>query len=746
VKNIVLLNQDYNGRKPKELRHENGKEQVMRYAKLVISLLLIVGGCAAFGPPQTPQMPVTNTYHGIEVVDVYQWLEDWNDERVQSWSNKQNAYARSVLDNLPYVEELRERITEILTSESVSYYSLCRRKGKLFAMKRQPPLEQPFLVAMPSAEEPESERVIVDPTKIDPSGATSIDWYVPSPDGILVAVSLSLGGSESGDVHIYKTENGKEIGEVIPRVNGGTAGGDLAWTPDGSGFYYTRYPQQGERPPEDMDFYQQVWFHRMGTSPDKDRYEIGKDFPRIVEINLEADMRSSCVLATTQYGDSGRFAHYIRLPSGQWKQISNYDDQLVQATFGAGDTLFAISRADAPRGKILKLSLTDCSPADAETIISERNETIVSDFYGHSTVVVTPGHLYVTYQLGGPSQIRVFDYDGAEQVRPKILPVSNVGQIVPLENDDILYQNSSYLEPSAWYMFHPDKGTASKTALVTRSPVDFSDCEVVREYATSKDGTRVPINIIRRKGVSLDDSNPVLLNGYGGYGINIEPGFNALLRVWIDQGGVYAQANLRGGCEFGEQWHKQGMLTKKQNVFDDFAAVMQYLIDAGYTRPEKLAIIGGSNGGLLMGAMITQHPKLCRVVISFVGIYDMLRVELAPNGQFNIPEFGTVKDPEQFQALYAYSPYHNVKDGAAYPSVLFPTGANDPRVDPMHSRKMTARLQAATSSGRPVLLRTSSDTGHGGATPLSEQIEMSVHYYAFLLNELGLKYRPPKTE
>jgi len=717
----------------------------MRYAKLVYILLIVLSGCAAFGPPQTPRIPVVNEYHGVEVIDPYQWLEDWNDERVQSWSNKQNAYARSVLDNMPYIKELRERITEILTAESVSYYSVCWRKGTLFAMKRQPPLEQPFLVAMPSAQEPQSERVIVDPTKIDPTGATSIDWYVASPDGSLVAVSLSVGGSESGDVHIYETESGREIGEVILRVNGGTAGGDLAWTPDGSSFYYTRYPREGERPTGDMDFYQQVWFHTMGTSPAKDRYEIGEDFPRIAEVKLETDLHSGCVLATVQYGDSGRFAHYVRMEEGKWKQITDYDDQIVQAIFGANDTLFFISRAEAPRGKIMKVSLADCSLEKAEVIVPEDKDTIVSDFYSHPPIVATPARLYVTYQLGGPSEVRVFDYQGRQQAGPKILPVSNVGQIVASENDDILYRNSSYLDPSAWYLFHSDKGITSKTALVTRSPVDFSDCEVVREYATSKDGTRVPVNIIRRKGVRLDGSNPVLLTGYGGYGISIKPRFSTLRRIWIDQGGVYAQANLRGGGEFGEQWHKEGMLTNKQNVFDDFAAVIQYLIDAGYTKPEKLAIIGGSNGGLLMGAMITQHPKLCKVVISSVGIYDMLRVELAPNGQFNIPEFGTVKVQEQFRALYAYSPYHNVKDGTVYPSILFSTGANDPRVDPMHSRKMTARLQEATSSGRPILLRTSSETGHGLATPLSEQIEESVHYHAFLLSELGLKYSPPKS-
>jgi prolyl oligopeptidase len=711
----------------------------MRYAKFLAILLIVLSGCAVYGPPQTPQIPVVNEYHGVKVVDPYQWLENWNDKRVQTWSEKQNAYARHILDNLPDVKELRERITEILTAKSESYYSLCRREGKLFAIKRQPPLEQPLLVVMSSTEHPESEQVIVNPTKIDPSGSTSIDFYVPSPDGSLVAVSLSAGGSESGDVHVFSVKTGEQIGQVITRVNGGTAGGDVAWAQDGKGFYYTRYPRADERPAEDMDFYLQVWHHRMGTSPDDDRYEIGKEFPRIAEIKLEADEHSSRVLATVQYGDSGRFAHYVRTVRGQWKQITNYDDKIVQATFGPDNTLFLISRADAPRGKILKLSLADASLDKAQIIVPKGDDTIVSDFPGHPPMVVTSNRLYVTYQLGGPSEIRVFDLKGRRQDGPKILPVSSVGQIVAVGGDDILYQNTSYIEPAAWYLFNPNKGITVKTALVTKSPVDFSDCEVVREFATSKDGTKVPVNIVRHKGIKLNSSNPVLLTGYGGYGVNIEPGFSALRRIWIDHGGVFAQANLRGGGEFGEQWHKEGMLTNKQNVFDDFAAAMRYMIDARYTTPEKLAIIGGSNGGLLMGAMITQHPELCRAVVSSVGIYDMLRVELAPNGQFNVPEFGTVKNPEQFRALYAYSPYHHVKDCTAYPAVLFLTGANDPRVDPMHSRKMTARLQAATSSGLPILLRTSSKTGHGLATPLTERIDQSVHYYAFLLNELNMK-------
>lgn len=710
---------------------------------LILVGLLSVGifSDSKAGPPETPVSPVTDVYHGVEVIDNYRWLEDWNDPRVRSWSEAQNGYARSILDNLPSVKELRERITEIMHATSASYYSLAWRNGTLFAMKRQPPLQQPLLVAMPSANEPEAERTVVDLNKIDSSGATSIDWYGPSPDGRFLAVSLSVRGSEVGDVHIYERSSGKDTGEVIRRVNGGTAGGDLAWTKDGSGFFYTRYPRPGERSDEDLNFYQQVWFHRIGESPDSDRYEIGRDFPRIAEIRLETDPPSGRVLATVQDGDSGRFAHYIREPDGAWKQITTYGDQIVQAIFGHNGALFLISRRNAPRGTILRLSLADPSLAKADTVVAEGEDTIVSSFW-EAPMVATQTRLYVTYQLGGPSEVRVYDHGGRWRPGPAALPVSRVGQIVPLEGDDILFRNESYIDSPAWYRFSPADESTSKTALAMKSPVDFHDTEVVREYATSRDGTRIPVNIIRRKNIRLDGSNPVLLNGYGGFGISSSPYFTARRRVWIEQGVVTATANLRGGGEFGEEWHRAGMLTHKQNVFDDFAAVMKHMIDAGYTKPEKLAIMGGSNGGLLMGAMITQHPHLFRATVSGVGIYDMLRVELSPNGAFNIPEYGTVKDPEHFRAMYAYSPYHRVKDGTAYPAALFMTGANDPRVDPMQSRKMIARLQAATSSNAPILLRTDSATGHGLGTPLSKQIGELVDTYAFLFHELETRYKP----
>jgi prolyl oligopeptidase len=316
--------------------------------------------------------------------------------------------------------------------------------------------------------------------------------------------------------------------------------------------------------------------------------------------------------------------------------------------------------------------------------------------------------------------------------------------MVKIGDQSILFRNESLLSPPAWYSASVTNSQPVKSSLAKESAADFSGCEVVRETATSKDGASIPIMILRPKGLKMDGSNPTLLWGYGGYSISEQPTFSEIRMLWAEQGGVFAIANIRGGGEFGEEWHKAGNLTHKQNVFDDFYAAMEQLKKDGYCTTDKLAIYGGSNGGLLMGAMITQHPEACRAVVSAVGIYDMLRVELSSNGAFNVTEFGTVKNEDEFKAMFAYSPYHHVADGTKYPSILMMTGANDPRVDPMQSRKMVARLQAATTSGRPVLLRTSMTSGHGIGSSLNERIEQDVDRYAFLFHELGVDYKPVK--
>ena len=689
--------------------------------------------------PQTPKRALSDEYHGVTVEDPYQWLENDEDPEVKTWSDAQSQRTRAYLDKLPDRVAIEKQLTGWYAKTSPSYSSLVSRPGILFAIKFQPPKQQPLLVTLVSADDLKSEKVVLDPNVLDAKGTTAIDWFVPSLDGNRVAVSLSKGGSEDGTLHFYETATGKALPDTIARVQYPTAGGSAAWNADGTGIYYTRFPRKGERPEADLNFYQQVYFHKLGTADTEDAYSIGKDFPRIAEIVLEASRDGRYIFATVANGDGGDFAHYLLGPNGSalggWQQVTQFSDQIKAARLGRDKALYLLSRAGAPRGKILRLPLDTPELKDAVKIVPA-GEAVIEQ------IVPTADALYVGDLLGGPSQIRRFGLDGKAEAIIPVPKISAVQEMLALEDNSLLFRDVSYTEPAAWFHCAQGKTEPVKTALRSTSPVSFADIEVTREFATSKDGAKIPLNIVFRKGMKRDGQNPTLLYGYGGYGISMSPNFDFTRRLWFDRGGVYVVANIRGGGEFGEEWHKAGNLTKKQNVFDDFAAAAEYLIKAKYTRPEKLAIQGGSNGGLLMGAMITQHPDLMRAVVSSVGIYDMLRVELAPNGAFNVTEFGTVKDPEQFKALYAYSPYHHVVDGTKYPSILMMTGANDGRVAPYHSRKMTARLDEANKSDNPILLRTSSSAGHGIGTALSERIKQSADIYALLFAQLGMTPGP----
>lgn len=679
-----------------------------------------------------------DVYQGVRVTDDYQWLEDSNSPAVKQWSEAQNARARRYLDTLPHRAEISSRMDRLIRSSSTSYGVAVKRGGRLFAYKNDPRLQQPMIVTLASADDVGSERVIVDPNSLDAKGGTEIDWFVVSLDGSKIAVSLSKGGSEAGDLHIYDVGTARETDEVIPGVQKGTAGGSAAFTPDGRGFWYTRYPRGSERAPEDAGFYQQVWFHRIGTRTEADTYELGRDLPKIAEIALETKEDGSWVVAEVKNGDGGEVAFYLRptAPGSAWTRVSSFSDRIVRFAFGRDEAIYFMSRMGSPKGRILRVPLGASPSLAGATEVVKESDGSIEDF------LPTASRLYVNDLLGGPSRVRAFDLAGKQLADVPVPPISSVDGMVALNGDDILILNGSYLELPAWLQFSAAGGTCRRTALVRTSLADYSDCEVVREFARSKDGTMVPLDIIRKKSTKLDGSNPTILYGYGGYGYNMTPEFSTSRRIWLEQGGVYALAILRGGGEFGDQWHVAGNLTRKQNVFDDFHACALWLIDHKYTATARLAIFGESNGGLLMGAALTQHPELYRAVVSRVGIYDSLRSELTTNGEFNTTEFGTVRDPEQFKALMAYSPYHHVVDGAKYPSVLLTTGENDPRVDPWHSRKFCARLQAANASSYPILLRTSHSAGHGMGDSLDEIIFERTDIYAFLFNELGVGFRP----
>jgi prolyl oligopeptidase len=676
--------------------------------------------------PATPRRPVTDTYHGVDVVDDYRWLEDRSDPEVRAWSDAQNAVARAHLDALPSLPILRERIRGLIGT-SVRYAPSGWHGGRLFAFKLQPPLQQAMLVTIGDVDDLSTERVVVNPNTLDPTGATAIDWFVPSLDGQLVAVSLSVGGSEDGTLHVFEVETGRDTGERIPRVQYGTAGGSVAWLEGSRSLLYTRYPSEGERDAADLHFYQQVWRHELGAPVESDTYEVGREFPRIAEVRMESSEDGRQVFAHVAHGDGGDAEAWRREPGGRWRRLATLEDQVVGGGFAA-NALWLLSLAGAPNGRLLRLEpAADLDAAAA--VVGEMGASI-------AMWTVTPHRIFVVRGEGGPSWLETYDSNGTLLGRAPGPEVSAIRSLVHLEGDEVLFSRVSYTEPEAFFRW-AGTGEPKSTAMRVTSSADFSGVEVVRDAAVSRDGTRVPISILRPRGVTLDGSHPTLLYGYGGFGLSMEPSFDPVLLAWLEQGAVYAIANIRGGGEFGDAWHRAGNLTRKQNVFDDFIACAEHLIETGYTRPERLAIMGASNGGLLMGAVLTQRPELFRAVAANVGVLDSLRVELDDNGVFNVTELGTVTDPDQFRATLAYSPLANVRDGVAYPAVLLSTGANDPRVDPYHSRKMAARLQAATSSDHPVILRTTDRAGHGVGSSLDETVALRSDQFAFLLAELG---------
>lgn len=694
-------------------------------------------------PPATERIEVKDLHHGVEVVEHYRWLEDASDPKVQAWSDAQDAYARAYLDQLPGLEVLSEELREIMGAKVERHGSFAQQGGHLFAIRDAPPKQQPFLVELKSMEDKEA-RVVFDPVEFDPEGLTHIDWYRVSPDGKTIAMSLSRSGSEVGDLHLIDAQSGEPVEAPILRVNAGTAGGAVTWDSDSKGILYTRYPRDGEQKPAEMSLHVRVFHHKLGEDSKDDLYELGEELPGISEFHLEAEADTGRVICTVQYGDSGRFAHFLREPAkkkkpAKWTQFSDFGDGKVQANFGAPGEILIVSRAGSPRGKLQSLATKSVDkPATIHTLIEEGKDTIVTSFWGAPSVARIGDRLYVQYQLGGPSELRAFDESGKPAKAPELLPLSSASAPQDL-GGKLLYGNGSYVEPWGWYLHDPKTGESKKSPLSQEATVDLSYVSVLREFATSADGTSVPYNLLMPEGLKRDGQNCTIVTGYGGYAINLTPGYRASLDPLLSRGCIWVVANLRGGAEFGEAWHEGGRLLQKQHVFDDFIAVLEALVQREYTSAEHLAMVGGSNGGLLMGAVMTQGPELVSGVVARVGIYDMLRVELSPNGRFNIPEFGSVEVAEQFEALHAYSPLHAVRDDLAYPSTLFTTGANDPRVDPMQSKKMAARLQAAAGTDKPILLRINGQGGHGGGAPLDTRVAEAAHIDAFFLHTLGVR-------
>jgi prolyl oligopeptidase len=688
---------------------------------------------AALPEVPAPRAPVTTTYHGVDVTEDYRWLEDASSEETVAWTKAQQARMYAYVEQIPWRGALRRRVEQLLRGEKTSYRRLTSGGSTYFALKEQTPKQQRFLVALSDLDDLATERVVVDPNALDPSGETTIDFFVPSPDGALVAVSLSEHGTEDGTLHVYDVASGEVVGEPVPHVN--LMGGSVAWRHDGSGFWYTLCADPN-------GFYQQVWFRDLGAAHDHIDLAGGFAEDRIAENFLSSSPDGHWVMDRVQKGDGGEWQVFLRrqdADAAAWWLVADIPDGCVQAVLG-DDALYLLSRRDAPRGAVLRLLLTPgATVADAVEIVPE-SDMAVAD------LGVTRDTVWVVEMDGGPQQVRRFDVHGGQLPPVALPPVSSVSSyfapVSRLGPDRIAWSCDSYTTPATWWVT-ADGGEPRPTALRTTSPADLSGYDVTREVATSKDGTRVPMSVIAAPGTPREGTAPALLTAYGGFAISLVPGFDPEMLLWLEQGGVYVVANIRGGGEFGEEWHHGARLTTKQNCFDDFIACADHLVGTGITDRDRLAIMGGSNGGLLMGAVLTQRPDVARAVVAAVPVLDSLRAETTPNGVYNMVEFGTVADREQFAAMLAYSPYHHVVDGTRYPAVLLTAGENDTRVDAWHAKKMTARLQAATSSDRPVLLRLESG-GHLTGS-IDQAIDESTDIHAFLFDQLGLRYHAPAT-
>ncbi|MGC1976569.1 MAG: prolyl oligopeptidase family serine peptidase [Candidatus Sulfotelmatobacter sp.] len=684
---------------------------------------------APVGPPKAETRAVTENLHGTKIVDPYRWLEDATSADTQKWDAEEMAYTRSVLDPLAGRDAIHKRLSELLGIGSIGvpriagrYYFYTRRDG----MQNQPVLYVREGLAG-------KDRVLVDVNQLAADGTIALDWFYPAEHGKYVAYGTSASGSEMSTLHVIDTKTGTLLPDTIER----TRAASIAWSLDNSGFYYTRYPNKGDVPEGQERYNRHVFYHLLGTdrTTDPPIFGEGRDPEDWPSVSLDND--GSLLLITVSQGWTKTELFLMDLRKGTPPtRITTGKNFLYSGTLYNG-RVYIVTNEDAPRFRVFMAEAGNYDRDDWQEIIPQAGGVLKdAELWG--------GKIFAQYEQNATSQLKIFDLGG---VLLSSLALPAIGSVFASQGkwdrDEVFYGFESFTIPPSIYRYDLKSGKTTLWAKVDAPAIDPAAYEVQQEWYHSKDGTRVPIFVVAKKGLKKDGQNPTLLTGYGGFDISLTPEFDRDIYLWLEHGGVYAVANLRGGSEFGEDWHRAGMLDKKQNVFDDMIAAAGYLISEKYTDKDHLGIWGGSNGGLLMGAMITQRPDLFRAVICDVPLLDMLHYQNFKIARLWVPEYGTAEDPAQFKWLYAYSPYHHVKAGVEYPAVLFMTADSDSRVDPMHAKKMTALMQAEAANGgsrtRPILLRIETKAGHGAGTPVAKRIEEYTDVYSFLFWQLGVK-------
>ena len=674
-------------------------------------------------PPPTRTGAVVDTLHGRVIPDPYRWLEDQEGQETRRWIEAQNAYTESVLGRGPGREVIRNRLAELMKVDVVGTPMLA--DGRYFFSRRLK--DQELSVIYMREGHDGDDQVLIDPHPWSADHSTRAGLVSVSHDGELLIYAVREGGAGETEVRFFDVDERQDLPDRLERAR--YFGVVLA--PDKKGVFYSKFSNIGAR----------VYYRALGGDPADDEMIFGEGYgpDKLIAVDVSDDGRYLGIIVF--HGSAAQKTEFYVKDLGEGGPIETVVNDIDAGFFPtfAGDNVILQTDWNAPNGRVLRVALDRPEREYWLEIIPEREGVIqrISEVFT-SGVAAVGKRLFVSYLDRVMSRVEIYDINGNSEGAISFPAIGSVREIVgPWDGDEAFVPFSSFHISTTIYRYNVSAGTRSVWAKLD-VPVATEDVEVKQVWYKSKDGTRVPMFLVHRRDLTLDGTNPTMLTGYGGFGASLTPAFSATAMFAVENGFVYAVANLRGGGEFGEEWHRAGMLENKQNVFDDFIAAAEWLVGNGYTNPSKLAIVGGSNGGLLVGAAMTQRPDLYRAVICTYPLLDMLRYHKFLMGRFWISEYGSADDPDQFQYLYEYSPYHKVSPGTEYPAVLFITGDADTRSAPLHARKMTASVQAATASDRPVLLKYDTKSGHMGGRPLSELIDEWTDVYSFLLSQLEM--------
>ncbi len=672
----------------------------------------------------TRTVKVVDDYHGTKVADPYRWLENGKSKEVQAWGYKNQQRTRKVLDQIPartkIIDELKKLYNNSSSTSPRSYghrYFFFRREG----LKNQP------ILYMREGKFDAPARVLLDPNTLSKDGTVAIQQISPSPSGKFLAYALAAKGSDWSKVRILNVSTGKHLNYDISQ----TRWPSMVWDANGLGFYYVKYPPTGTVPTSDRNYYRRIFYHRLGTSPSQDHLIFGEG--RRKETWMSPGMSSDHkVLMVSASVDWSRNDLYYRQANSQGPFLPLAVG--LKGQFNAdtdGSNLYIWTTYKAPRGRIIVTPTANPTRRNWKTLIQQSKGVILAYH-------LVPNGILVHYLEDVTSRLVLFDRKG-KKVHDIKLPAKGTVSDLKTRHDrsEIFFRFTSWIFPSVCFRY--DLQTHKRTQLEQiKIPVDLTKYSTRQVFYKSKDGTRVSMFLVHQKGLKFDGNNPVELYGYGGFEISLRPRFLPSVLPWLDRGGVFALANLRGGGEYGSSWHKDGRRAKKQNVYDDFIAAAEWLVKNKYTKPSRLAVRGGSNGGLLVAAVMTQRPDLFGAVICQVPLTDMIRFPISTVARLWIPEYGNPKKPNEFKWLWSYSPYHKIKKGVNYPHTMVMTADHDDRVDPFHARKFAARLQANTAKGRKVLLRIESKAGHGAGTPLTKRLAGVADRFVFLMWAFGM--------